>query len=185
MIEGVCKVMEQQGKNSLKAAEDKWTSYLLIVVGAAGEALNILSFAGVIHLPIGQTLMQFVSLSILLIVFFVFGILSLKGAKELEQKGAKEDEWIQRARKFCEENLTKEAVDAFEMDFDETELSQDTQKQDDEKQQEEDSTALFPDAIYFERVEKMKCMIRQGMGDVDEDVLDEFADSYYAELFDE
>lgn len=145
-----------------KAEENRSTGFMLITFGAIGLIAIVLLFFDVIALPFAMNKYMVCGImGTLFLVFFVMGIMSVKSSKALEQKAEEEDNLTGELKRWCEENLTAEKVDANL--FDEEEFSEEIR--------------------YFKRAEKMKQMITNQFLNLDEAFLEAFIDDYYPVIF--
>lgn len=158
-------VWHRQYQNSAQKAEDnKSSAYTLLFIGIIGLTACILILADVI--PIYQnavTTKYFVCgvMSVMFLLFIVFGFVSMKTFKILSVKAKSEDSLLEGITKWCEENLTAEGID--EGLFDEEEVPEEQK--------------------YFKRTDKMKKLIQDKFMNLEEEFLDHFIDDYYQNLF--
>lgn len=152
-------------ENSAKRAEENRSSgYMLLAVGGIGLAAVILIFMGIIPISMG-TMNRYMTCGVmsgLFILFIVMGILSMKSSKVLAQKAEKENNLTSEIKKWCEENLRAEEIDAGLFEAGNTEAEE---------------------IKYFKRTEKMKSQIAYQFLNLDEGFLDSFVDDYYPNVF--
>lgn len=149
---------------SLKAENFKSGAYTLLAAGIVGMILLICLLAGVLPIQLnGST--KYLSggvMGALFLVFIVMGVLSLKSSRQFEGKAKEESALKEELRRWCDENITAEAVDASIPDLPEAE-----------------------EARYFRRTERIRAMISENFLNLEAGYLENFVDEIYPQFFDE
>lgn len=99
-------------------------------------------------------------MGVLVILFIVMGIISLRNSKILKKKAYKENNLTQEIKRWCMDRFRKEEIDAI-LEID--------------KQQEE--------LQYFARAKYMKEAIQKQFMNLEEGYLDRLIEEVYAEIF--
>ncbi len=147
-----------------KAEENKSSAYTLLFVGILGFVAVVLVLLGVIPLYQNSTVTRYLIcgvMGVLFVLFIIFGIVSMRTFKVLSVKAKSEDTLLIEITKWCQENLSAQAVDSGLTNMEE----------------------LPEEQKYFKRADKMKQMIKDKFMNLDEDFLDHFVDDYYQNLF--
>lgn len=147
-----------------KAEENKSSAYTLLFVGILGFVAVVLVLLGVIPLYRNSTVTRYLIcgvMGVLFVLFIIFGIVSMRTFKVLSVKAKSEDTLLIEITKWCQENLSAQAVDSGLTNMEE----------------------LPEEQKYFKRADKMKQMIKDKFMNLDEDFLDHFVDDYYQNLF--
>ena len=98
----------------------------------------------------------------LFLVFIVMGVLSLKSSRQFEGKAKEESALKEELRRWCDENITAEAVDASIPDLPDAE-----------------------EARYFRRTERIRAMISEHFLNLEAGYLENFVDEIYPQFFGE
>lgn len=153
-------------QNSAARAEDNRSSaYTLFFVGILGFILVLLIFTGVIPLYQNANITRYLICGVMgamFILFFVFGIVSMRNSRILLVQAESEDSLLSEMTKWCRENLSAEQID--EGLFDEE---------------------LAEEQKYFRRTDRMKAIISDKFMNLDEALLEHFVDEYYQGLFED
>lgn len=147
-----------------KAEENKSSAYTLLFVGILGFVAVVLVLLGVIPLYQNSTVTRYLIcgvMGVLFVLFIIFGIVSMRTFKVLSVKAKSEDTLLIEITKWCQENLSAQAVDSGLTNMEE----------------------LPEEQKYFKRADKMKQIIKDKFMNLDEDFLDHFVDDYYQNLF--
>lgn len=149
------------------ATENKSSAYILLPVGILGIIAIILIWLDVIPLysSITSKIITSTVMGILFIVFIVMGILSLKNAKKLDEKAAKEGDLSKEILNYFSENLSANIID--------------------EKINDDQWNELPEEERYFKRIEYIKeCIIKQFMN-LEENYVDFMCDEIYTKFYEE
>ena len=149
--------------SAVKAEDNRSSAYTLFFVGILGFIGVVLVFTGIIPVfSATGTTRYFVCgvLGALFVLFIVFGVVSMRASKVLLIQAQSENSLLSELTKWCEENLSAEAVD----------------------------NGLFEETIseeqkYFKRTDKMKSIINDKFMNLDQGLLEHFVDEYYQGLF--
>lgn len=149
------------------ATENKSSAYILLPVGILGMIAIILIWLDVIPLysSITSKIITSTVMGALFIVFIVMGILSLKNAKKLDEKAAKEGDLSKEILNHFSENLSANIID--------------------EKLADNQWDELPEEERYFKRIEYIKeCIINKFMN-LDESYVDFMCDEIYTKFYEE
>lgn len=149
-------------KNEDKAEEFKSSAYVLVFVGILGVIALILVHFGIIPIEFGNELMIDIVMGGLFIAFIIFGILSFQSAKKYEVDAIEENSLTDEINKWCNENLTRESIDAPLQEVS------------------EESTE---ELLYFNRTEQMKAMITDKFINLDESFLETVIENFYQKIY--
>ena len=147
-------------ESSKKAQDFKSGALSLLFVGGIGLIFVILVIFNVIPLYM-NLFSKYLVLGVmgtLFILFIVMGFLSIQSYKKFEIKASEEDNLTKNLMAWCQNNLTKELIDA-DLEENEDEL------------------------LYFGRTEKMKELISNKFMNLDAAFLDSFIDDIYPDIF--
>jgi hypothetical protein len=154
-------------QNSAAKAEDNRSSAsALLLIGGVGFILDLLVFTNVIPIYHNSNTSKYLVCGVMgamFVLFIVFGIVSMRSSKILFKQAEAEDSLKSEMTKWCEENLSVQAVDAGLFEGEELEEEQ----------------------KYFKRAEKMKGLISDKFLNLDEAFLEHFVDEYYQILYGE
>lgn len=150
--------------NEEKAEENRTSAYTLLFVGGIGFILIILFFLDVIDLGMSVTGKYMITgvMGVLFFLFIIMGIISMKNSKILKKKAYKENNLTVEIKKWCVENLKKDAID----DLLKIEGQMDELK-------------------YFQRFDYMKKAIQKQFMNLDEGYLDRLIEEVYPEIFED
>ncbi|MCM1038517.1 MAG: hypothetical protein NC434_04275 [Ruminococcus sp.] len=147
-----------------KAAENRSSAYMLLLIGVIGFILSLLVLLDVIPLYRNAITTKYFICGVmgaLFLLFIIFGIVSMKNFKILSVKAESEDLILTQITKWCDENLSAAYID--EGLFGEEEIAEEQK--------------------YFRRADKMKQLIKEKYMNLEEEFLDHFVDDYYQNLF--
>jgi Ca2+/H+ antiporter len=154
-------------QNSAAKAEDNRSSAsALLLIGGLGFVLDLLVFTNVIPIYHNSDTSKYLVCGVMgamFVLFIVFGIVSMRSSKILFKQAEAEDSLKSEMTKWCQENLSAQAVDAGLFEGEELEEEQ----------------------KYFKRAEKMRKMISDNFLNLDEAFLEHFVDEYYQTLYGE
>lgn len=149
--------------NKLDEKEYRSSGWALVLVGGIGFVIVLLGATGVIPFQFEYPYIFYGVMFSFFALLFVMGLLSFKNARIFEAKTKAENSLMDTVAKWCEENLTKEQVDAVVAKLSEGE-----------------------DDLYFERVAYIRGRINCQFINLDQELLDQFIDEeLYAKLFEE
>lgn len=176
---------------SSKAKEYSSTGIMLVIVGTVGLVLNTLNFVGMIHIPIlSKAYLNFTVLSVLLVVFVIFGISSIRNAKKFQSVGEEQDLWEERALTWAREHMTQEIVDSYVYEeenlFEESKTGENDLEELDAEVIENnlvEKAEFGDDASYYVRAAKMKAMLVEQFGVIDDAVLEDVVEILYDSIF--
>lgn len=162
--------MPRYQSSAEKAENHRSSAYTLLAVGGIGFIVVVLVFCNVIPIYRGVGISRYLVCGVMgtmFLLFFVFGLVSLRDSKRLFVKAKSESSLVSEITRWCTENLNAAAIDGGLISEDENleELS------DEEK--------------YYRRTEKMKAMIVDKFMNLDEAFVEDFVDGYYQELYED
>ena len=149
---------------SQKAENFKSGAYTLLGAGIVGMILLICLLAGVLPIQLNGSTKYLTGgvMGALFLVFIVMGVLSLKSSRQFEGKAKEESALKEELRRWCDENITAEAVDASIPDLPDAE-----------------------EARYFRRTERIRAMISENFLNLEAGYLENFVDEIYPQFFGE
>lgn len=149
--------------NAEKAEENRTSALTLLFVGGIGLIAVILFFFDLIPIYLGTVNKYMITgvMGAMFVLFIVMGVSSMKTSRILAKKAGKENHLTQEIRKWCSENVSREAVDSSLAP--EQEMSEEVK--------------------YFARFEKIKTLIQNQFMNLDEGYLDSLIDEIYPEIF--
>ncbi|MCH5274374.1 MAG: hypothetical protein J1E65_00945 [Lachnospiraceae bacterium] len=147
-----------------RAADNKSSAYMLLIVGGLGLLVIVLGIAGVLpfHLTGTMKYMTYGIMSALFVLFVIMGIISMKSYHIFAKKAESENSLRSTIEKWCLENVKAENIDG---EITAAEVS------DEEK--------------YFKRTSWMKEKISKQFLNLDEAFLENFVDEIYDRVFEE
>ncbi len=139
----------------------KSSAYSLLVIGTIGLIALILQMLGVFNLNLNPSskYLVYITMGAVFIFFIVFGILSFIKAKTVAKEAIEEDEFTTSVNNWLKENITANTLETIVNSDDTNELK------------------------YFKRNEKIKELITEKFGDIDEAFLDKLSDDHYSSLY--
>jgi hypothetical protein len=152
--------------SAAKAEDNKSSASALLLIGGVGFVLDLLVFTNVIPIYHNSDTSKYLVCGVMgamFVLFIVFGIVSMRSSKILFKQAEAEDSLKSEMVKWCQENLSPQAVDAGLFEGEELEEEQ----------------------KYFKRAEKMRKMISDNFLNLDEAFLEHFVDEYYQTLYGE
>lgn len=151
--------------NDARAAENKSSAVVLLVVGIVGMAVIIACLTGIIPVNLSQTskYMTYGTMSALFLIFIIMGLISMKSYRVFAKKAASDNSVKESMKKWVEENLKKEEIDAEAFAYGENTT-------DEEK--------------YFRRYEVLKRRIGRQFMNLDESFMESFIEEVYAKMYD-
>lgn len=143
-----------------KAENFKTSAYTLILVGAVGAVVLVLSALKVF--PFQFSILAYAVMSILFGLFLIMGILSFGSYKKIAREAVSENNLTREIKEWCTENLNADRVDE----------------------------GLFTDEIseemkYFKRAERMKKIISETYINLEDGFLDALVEEIYASIFEQ
>jgi uncharacterized Zn finger protein (UPF0148 family) len=169
--------------SATKADENRSSAISLLGVGIAGFVFTLLLFFNRIPIFHFDGLNRYFVCGIMgamFVLFIVMGFVSMRSVKTLREKADKEHSLEKELRKWCDENLSMERIEAG--------LREDEQAA--------AATAAVPEAadkdtdgqegdesIYFKRVAKIKQLISAQFMNLDALFLDHFSDEIYDSIY--
>lgn len=144
-----------------KAEEFKSSGLVLLFVSILGFLFMILLNMEILPFHLRNLQMVNVIMLLLFLFFFVFGIISLLGAKEYEHEAVEEKNLTKEIKSWVKGNLTAEETDK--------ESGADTDEPE--------------EILYFKRYEWLKNTISEKFVNLDEDYLDHLIESVYQTLY--
>lgn len=151
-------------RNEDKAEEFKSSAYVLTFVGIIGVITLFLIRVRIIPIQFGNELMIDIVMGGLFVVFFILGILSFQSARKYKADAIEENSLTDEINKWCNENLTKDSIQAF---------------------LQEDSQELSEELLYFQRTEQMKRMITEKFINLQDTFLETVIENYYQKIYEE
>lgn len=147
-----------------RAADNKSSAYMLLIVGGLGLLVVALGIMGVLPFRLTGTMkyMTYGIMSALFILFIIMGIVSMKSYHFFAKKAESENSLRSTIEKWCLENL--KSAD-FEGETSAAEVSEEEK--------------------YFKRASWMKEKISKQFLNLDEAFLENFVDEIYDQVFDE
>lgn len=151
--------------NAEKAEENRTSAYTLLLAGSVGLVVVILFFFDVLPIYVGTVNKYIISgvMGAMFVLFLVMGTVSMKNSKMLARKARKENNLTLEIRKWCSDNVSREAIDSS------LALEQE----------------LSEELKYFARCERMKALIQNQFLNLDEGYLDRLIDEMYHETFED
>ncbi len=151
-------------KNSADKAEDfKSSGVILLVVGILGIAVMVLIDLGILPFSFGNLILTNILMNTLFVIFIVFGIYSLKGAKKYAGEADDEKNLTKEIKAWAAENLKADEVDAI-------------------SGCEEDEEEEF---LYFKRYAYLRYVISEKFVNLEESYLEFLTESIYQKLYEE
>lgn len=147
-----------------RAADNKSSAYMLLIVGGLGLFVVVLGIAGVLPFRLVGTMkyMTYGIMSALFILFIIMGVVSMKSYRIFAKKAESENSLRNTIEKWCLENL--KAADAPE-EITKADISEEEK--------------------YFKRASWMKGKISKQFLNLDEAFLENFVDEIYDKVFEE
>lgn len=147
-----------------RAADNKSSAYMLLIVGGLGLLVIVLGIAGVLPFRLTGTMkyMTYGIMSALFILFIIMGIISMKSYRIFAKKAESENSLRSTIEKWCLENIKAEAVDG-----------------------EITAAEVSEEEKYFKRTSWMKEKISKQFLNLDEAFLENFIDEIYDRVFEE
>lgn len=147
-----------------RAADNKSSAYMLLIVGGLGLLVIVLGIAGVLPFKLTGTMkyMTYGIMSALFVLFIIMGVISMKSYHFFAQKAESENSLKSTIEKWCLENIKAEDAPG------EISLSESSEEEN-----------------YFKRTSWMKEKISKQFLNLDEAFLDNFVDEIYDQVFDE
>ncbi len=137
------------------------SAYTLLLAGAVGLLVMVLAFTGVLdfHLAANIKYMTYLIMSLLFILFIVFGIHSFVSAKTVKIEAEKERHITKEIKNWFHEN--------FDLDKDDLLLPADMEEE----------------IKYFKRSENMKRILKEAYSSADDALLDAIIEELYQEIY--
>lgn len=147
-----------------RAAENKSSAYMLLIVGGLGLVVVALGIAGVLPFRLTGTMkyMTYGIMSALFILFIIMGVISMKSYHIFAKKAESENSLRSTIEKWCMENIKSSD---FEGEISAAEVSEEEK--------------------YFKRASWMKEKISKQFLNLDEAFLENFVDEIYDKIFEE
>jgi uncharacterized membrane protein len=145
-------------KKEEKYKDLKSTAYTFIVVSVIGIAVLILNFVGIIS--IFNSILAYIVMGALFVIFFIIGIQSFSSAKKVKSQITEENNTTEAIKRWLSENVTAEQLDSLTKEETTEEIR------------------------FFNKLEKMKNMIITQFGELDDSYLDLLVEEYYNENYD-
>lgn len=146
-----------------KAEEFKSSGIVLLVVGILGIICMVLIDLGILPLKLNNLVMMNIMMNVLFLIFIIFGIYSLRGAKKYAGEAVEEKNLTKEIKTWANENLKAEEVDI-----------QSGCKEDEAEE-----------IAYFKRYEYLKKTISEKFVNLEDSYLDYLAESIYQDLYEE
>lgn len=151
-------------KNSADKAQDfKSSGVILLAVGILGIVVMVLIDLGILAFSFGNLILTNILMNTLFVIFIVFGIYSLKGAKKYENAADDEKNLTKEIKAWAAENLKADEVDAI-------------------SGCEEDEEEEF---LYFKRYACLRHVISEKFVNLEESYLEFLTESIYQKLYEE
>lgn len=145
-------------KKEEKYKDLKSTAYTFIVVAVLGIAILILNFVGILNFF--NSILPYIVMGALFILFLVIGFQSFSSAKKVESQITEENNTTEAIKRWLSENVTAEQLDSLTKEETTDEIR------------------------FFNKLEKMKNMIIAQFGELDDSYLDLLVEEYYNENYD-
>ena len=149
--------------NAEKAEDFKSSGVILLVVGVLGIIVMVLIDLGILKFSFGNLILTNILMNALFILFIVFGIYSLKGAKKYASEADEEKNLTKEIKAWAAENLKAEEVDAI-------------------SGCEEGEEEEF---LYFKRYAFLRHVISEKFVNLEESYLEFLTESIYQKLYEE
>lgn len=146
-----------------KAEEFKSSGIVLLVVGILGIICMVLIDLGILPLKLNNLVMMNIMMNVLFLIFIIFGIYSLRGAKKYAGEAVEEKNLTKEIKTWANENLKAEEVDIK------------SGCKEDEAEE----------IAYFKRYEYLKKTISEKFVNLEDSYLDYLAESIYQDLYEE
>lgn len=146
-----------------KAEEFKSSGIVLLVVGILGIICMVLIDLGILPLKLNNLVMMNIMMNVLFLIFIIFGIYSLRGAKKYAGEAVEEKNLTKEIKTWANENLKAGEVDI-----------QSGCKEDEAEE-----------IAYFKRYEYLKKTISEKFVNLEDSYLDYLAESIYQDLYEE
>lgn len=162
--------MPRYQSSAEKAEDHRSSAYTLLGIGGIGFIAVILIFCNVIPLYRGGGISRYLVCGVMgsmFILFFVFGLVSLRDSRRLLVKAKSESSLVSEITRWCTENLHAAAIDSLLISEEET------------------MDKLSDEEKYYRRTEKMKAIIVDKFMNLDEAFVEDFVDGYYQELYED
>lgn len=130
-----------------------------LVVSIAGLVLLVLNAIGIIGIFSGA--LSYIVMGGVFIAFLIVGITTYQKSKQVEKQISEENSLTDAIDEWLNANLTKERLEGFA-----------------------DSSATA-EVQFFQKMEKMKALVVEKFGEMDDKYLDRLMEEYYDEHFDE
>lgn len=147
-----------------RAADNKSSAYMLLIVGGLGLLVVVLGIAGVLPFRLTGTMkyMTYGIMSALFILFIIMGVISMKSYRIFAKKAESENSLRSTIEKWCLENIKAVEID-----------------------EEITAAEVSEEEKYFKRTSWMKDKISKQFLNLDEAFLDNFVDEIYDKVFEE
>lgn len=152
-----------------RAEEHRSGAYTLLITGTVGLLADLCLFSGILPLSM-TTFSRYLTCGVMGVLFAVFlwmGVSSLRSWQALTEKADREEDLESQIRQWCLNHLYAAQIDAS-LEGEDSSLSP------------EDMGA---EMLYFSRIERMKELILEQFGDLQENYLDHLTDLLYPEIF--
>ncbi|MGN1160187.1 MAG: hypothetical protein ACI4SE_08300 [Lachnospiraceae bacterium] len=146
-----------------KAEEFKSSGIVLLVVGILGIICMVLIDLGILPLKLNNLVMMNIMMNVLFLIFIIFGVYSLRGAKKYAGEAVEEKNLTKEIKTWAGENLKAEEVDIK------------SGCKEDEAEE----------IAYFKRYEYLKKTISEKFVNLEDSYLDYLAESIYQDLYEE
>lgn len=148
--------------NEEKAEDNKSSAYTLLTIGFLGFFVIILFFLKVIPSNMTASGRYMISgvMGVMFVLFIVMGFVSLKNFKSFKQRAYKENHLTDEIKKWCLDNIQKDAIDAALENADESE-----------------------EVKYFGRFNEVKKMINKQFMNLNASYVDRLVEEIYSEIF--
>ena len=153
-------------KASDRAENYRSSAFALLFVGIIGVIFLILSYLKIIPLNLAPNIsvIFYVVMGLLFVVFIVIGVKSLSSAKAIADTAEDEDALTDRIYTFFKENHNEDTIDGIAFS--------------------NEDAPLTSEEKYFPRSKAIKQLITDNFGELDEAYLTELCENIYSDIFD-
>ena len=145
--------------NTERANDNKSSAKVLLFMGIIGLLLTGLSYFGVLPFRFQNSLLFYLVMAALFVVFVISGIISLKNAKYFEKQAVTENSLKDELMEWCKHNLDASEIDGRVGSYGEA-----------------------PEILYFKRFSYIKAKMNHQFVNLDQGFLDKFIDDYVFDM---
>lgn len=145
--------------NTERANDNKSSAKVLLFMGVIGLLVTGLSYFGVLPFRFQNSLLFYIVMAALFVVFIISGIISLKNAKYFEKQAVTENSLKDELLEWCKNNLDASEIDGRVGSYGEA-----------------------PEILYFKRFSYIKAKMNHQFMNLDQGFLDKFIDDYVFDM---